>query len=144
MFRWLFQSKRRAKDVHGAERTNSSEAGTAEPALDAEPESEPEPVQVPLDGVLDLHTFRKSEVRELVRDYVNECRAHGVLALRIIHGKGNGTLRRITHAVLSDMPEAVASFELAERYRGGWGATVVDLKPLAVSAARSDRHRGDE
>jgi DNA-nicking Smr family endonuclease len=140
MFRWLFPSKRRANDVHVAEPTKGSEARDHEPKLDGELE----PMQVALDGVLDLHTFKKSEVKSLVRDYVNECRAHGVLMLRIIHGKGDGTLRRITHAVLSDMPEAVASFKLAERKRGGWGATVVDLKPLAVSAARSDGHRGDE
>ena len=140
MFRWLFSRKARANDVHVAERTKQPEAREPEPEL----EGEPEPVQVALDGVLDLHTFRKSEVKSLVRDYVNECRAHGVLMLRIIHGKGDGTLRRITHSVLSDMPEAVASFQLAERKRGGWGATVVDLKPLAVSAARSDRHGGDE
>jgi dsDNA-specific endonuclease/ATPase MutS2 len=140
MFRWLFQSKRRAKDVHVADHTSSSETRDEEPA----PEGEPEPVEVPLDGVLDLHTFRKSEIKSLVRDYVNECRAHDVLMLRIIHGKGQGTLRRITHSVLSDMPEAVASFELAEHNRGGWGATVVNLKPLAVPAARSDRHGGDE
>jgi dsDNA-specific endonuclease/ATPase MutS2 len=138
MFRWLFSRKARANDVHVAEPTNASESRASEL------EAEPEPVPVELDGVLDLHTFRKSEVKALVRDYVNECRAHGVLMLRIIHGKGDGTLRRITHAVLSDMPEAVASFQLAERRRGGWGATVVDLKPLAVPAARSDRHRGDE
>jgi DNA-nicking Smr family endonuclease len=140
MFDWLFRSKRRAKDVHVAEPTEHSETRDDDPAL----EGELEPVQVALDGVLDLHTFRKSEVKSLVRDYVNECRAHGVLMLRIIHGKGDGTLRRITHSVLSDMPEAVASFRLAERKRGGWGATVVDLKPLAVAAASPDRHGGDE
>ena len=140
MFRWLFSRKARANDVHVAEPTKHSEVREPE----AELEDEPEPVQVALDGVLDLHTFRKSEVKSLVRDYVNECRANGVLMLRIIHGKGDGTLRRITHAVLSDMPEAVASFKLAERKRGGWGATVVDLKPLAVSAARADGHGGDE
>jgi dsDNA-specific endonuclease/ATPase MutS2 len=139
MFRWLFSRKQRAKDVYVGEPTND-ERSESEAML----EGEPEPVQLPLDGELDLHTFRPAEVRELVRDYVNECRAHGVLALRIVHGKGTGTLRRITHAVLDDMPEAVASYRLAERVRGGWGATLVDLKPLAVAAAGPDGHRGNE
>jgi dsDNA-specific endonuclease/ATPase MutS2 len=140
MFRWLFSRKQRAKHVYVREPTNAEGSVESEPQLDGEPE----PVQLPLNGELDLHTFRPSEVRELVRDYVNECRAHGVLALRIVHGKGTGTLRRITHAVLADMPEAVASYRLAENTRGGWGATLVDLKPLTVAAASADGHRGDQ
>lgn len=82
----------------------------------------------PLDGELDLHTFRPEETAELVRDYVMACHEKGVLALRIVHGKGKGTLRRTVHHVLSSMPE-VASFRLSEPLRGGWGATLVELHP---------------
>ena len=138
MFRWLFR-KGRANDVYVGKPTDVARAEETDAAF----EGEPEPVQVPLDGELDLHTFRPADVKELVRDYVNECRAHGVLSLRIVHGKGNGTLRRITHAVLDDMPEAVASYRAAGLGRGGWGATAVDLKPLAV-ASRADGHGGHE
>ena len=35
---------------------------------------EPEPVELPIDGVLDLHTFRPADAKDLVPDYLNECR----------------------------------------------------------------------
>jgi hypothetical protein len=53
-----------------------------------------EPIQLPIDGVLDLHTFQPREVKSLVLDYLAECQARGILRVRIIHGKGIGRLGR--------------------------------------------------
>lgn len=140
MFRFLRFRKARANDddvKHGTENARDAEL--------EEPFEQMEPVAVPLDGVLDLHTFRPEDVRQLVRDYVLECHAHGVFALRIIHGKGKGTLRRTVHAVLESMPEVVRRYRLAEPMRGGWGATLVDLRPNSAStAARGERGDGYE
>jgi len=86
------------------------------------------PVELPIDGVLDLHAFRPSEVKELVPEYLAECRARGILEVRIIHGKGQGTLRRIVHAAL-DRSELVQGYRSAGHGSGGWGATLVDLLP---------------
>lgn len=85
-------------------------------------------IEIPIDGTLDLHTFRPSEVKDLVPDYLDECRRRGIYEVRIIHGKGTGTLRRTVHAVLGRIP-AVISFKLAEEGGGGWGATLVCLSP---------------
>jgi dsDNA-specific endonuclease/ATPase MutS2 len=88
------------------------------------------PVELPIDGILDLHTFRPREVKDLVPDYLTECRERGILEVRIIHGKGTGALRQTVHAILSRLPE-VASFGLAMEEAGGWGATIVTLRPIA-------------
>lgn len=88
---------------------------------------EEETVDFPIDGVLDLHTFRAAEVKDLIVDYLGECRKRSILTVRIIHGKGTGTLRRTVHAVLGRLPE-VDSFRLAHPDEGGWGATLVGLK----------------
>ena len=89
-------------------------------------EKDSEPLEVPVDGVLDLHTFRPAEVKEVVLAYIDACRERGIRDLRIIHGKGIGTLREQVHAVLQRHPW-VESFSLASGDAGGWGATVVKL-----------------
>ena len=88
------------------------------------------PIELAIDGVLDLHTFQPREVKELIPDYLAVCREKRILQVRIIHGKGTGALRDTVHAILRRMPE-VNSFRLAGDEGGGWGATIVMLKPTA-------------
>ncbi len=93
------------------------------------------PIELPIDGTLDLHTFQPRDVKELVPDYLAECRERGILEVRIIHGKGTGALRRSVHATLSRLPE-VSSFRLAMEDAGGWGATLVTLRPPVEERGR--------
>jgi len=85
------------------------------------------PTELPIDGVLDLHTFQPRDVKPLVNDYLDACRERGIFDVRIIHGKGIGMLRDTVHAVLRGR-EDVEAFRLAPEDRGGWGATIVRLK----------------
>jgi dsDNA-specific endonuclease/ATPase MutS2 len=88
----------------------------------------PEVVDLEIGDELDLHHFRSDEVAELVPDYLEAAVAKGFREVRIIHGKGRGTLRRIVQAALERSPH-VASFRLADQRAGGWGATYVVLRP---------------
>lgn len=87
-----------------------------------------DPVEYPIDGELDLHMFRPSEVKDLVTDYLELCRAKGILKVRIVHGKGTGALRATVHALLPRL-SLVREFHLADDRSGGWGATWVYLHP---------------
>ncbi len=49
-----------------------------------------EPVQFPINGILDLHTFLPRDVPDLLDDYFEACIAKGVFSVRVIHGKGQG------------------------------------------------------
>ena len=86
-----------------------------------------EPIALPIDGVLDLHTFRPQDVKEVVGEYLAACQEKGILEVRVIHGKGIGNLRRTVHALLTQHPEVV-SYSLASELYGGWGATMVRLR----------------
>lgn len=86
-----------------------------------------DPAEYPIDGTLDLHQFAPGETREVVLEYIRVCLEQGILALRIVHGKGKGVQRRIVQSLLADHPN-VAAFR-HESSGGSWGATVVDLKP---------------
>ena len=94
------------------------------------PDGDPfgEPVELPLDGVLDLHAFAPAEVGELVPAWLEASHAAGLRELRIIHGKGTGALRRRVEGLLARHP-LVAAFRPADEAAGGWGATLMTLRP---------------
>jgi dsDNA-specific endonuclease/ATPase MutS2 len=87
-----------------------------------------EPLRIPVTDVFDLHTVRPQEVKEVVEAYLEEANRLGLKALRIIHGRGIGVQREIVRSVLARTP-FVVSFQDAPSEAGGWGATVVTLRP---------------
>lgn len=93
-----------------------------------DPDDPDEPAAPELTDELDLHTFLPRECADVVEEYVRAAQEAGMTAVRIIHGKGTGTLRRIVHGVLERHP-AVRAFTLGDARSGGWGATRVELHP---------------
>lgn len=88
--------------------------------------SDMDPVELPIDGVLDLHLFNPRELGDLIPDYIQACLEKEIYSIRIIHGKGKGVLRRTVHDLL-DKNQHVKSYSLATD-RSSWGATVAELK----------------
>lgn len=84
-------------------------------------------VEFEINGELDLHTFRPSDVGDLVPDYIEACLEKDIRRLRIIHGKGIGTLRETVHTLLK-RDDRVDRYCLADQSEGSWGATIVWLK----------------
>lgn len=87
----------------------------------------PDPVEIPIDGTLDLHAFHPREVKDVLWAYLEACQEKGILEVRVVHGKGMGTLRETVRAQLQKRPELVASFRSGDSTGGTWGATLVSL-----------------
>ena len=85
-----------------------------------------EPVKLPIEDVLDLHTFQPRDVPDLLEDYLTECLRAGIYSVRIIHGKGKGVQKRRVQGILKNNP-MVITFTDAPPQAGGWGATLVEL-----------------
>ncbi|HNQ78037.1 MAG TPA: Smr/MutS family protein [Acidobacteriota bacterium] len=85
------------------------------------------PVTIPIEGVLDLHTFDPKEVKDLIPEYLRLCREKGMTEVRIIHGKGSGSLKATVLALVARIP-FVAETRDAGPAEGGWGATIVCLR----------------
>jgi DNA-nicking Smr family endonuclease len=85
-----------------------------------------EPVPLPITGELDLHTFRPQDLGDLIPAYLAECATRGIREVRIVHGKGTGTLRTTVHALLRRSP-LVKTFRQGDERSGSWGATLVSL-----------------
>lgn len=97
------------------------------------PESDAEPVVMPITWELDLHTFQPRDIPALIPAWLEACAEKRLRTVRIIHGKGTGTLRTMVHALLQRSP-LVLSYRLGDETSGSWGATLVTLNdPSAQS-----------
>lgn len=84
----------------------------------------PEIVELPLEDVLDLHSFPPGEIKALVANYLEDAYHAGFPEVRIIHGKGIGVQREMVRTIALRDPH-VASVRPAPEGAGSWGATLV-------------------
>lgn len=86
-------------------------------------------IEIPIEDHLDLHPFQPKEIRDVALDYLEAARQRGFAEVRLIHGRGKGVQRAIIRSLLEEL-DWVESFRDADHTGGGWGATIVVLKPL--------------
>lgn len=88
---------------------------------------EGDPVELPIEDVLDLHAFAPRDVEAAVETYLEAARDRGFGAVRIIHGRGIGFQRERVRSILAKTPW-VLEFADAPAEAGGWGATLVTFR----------------
>lgn len=84
----------------------------------------PEPVEIEITDIFDLHTISPREVRLVVEEYLREAHRKGFPVVRIIHGKGIGVQREIVRSILA-RTSFVEDWTDAPPDAGGLGATIV-------------------
>ena len=84
-------------------------------------------VNLPIEDVIDLHSFKPREIKGLLHDYLEAAYDKGFAEVRIIHGKGIGSLRLTVQSILEKHP-LVLSFRQADAGGGSWGATIAVLR----------------
>lgn len=84
-----------------------------------------EAIEMEVTDVLDLHTFPPKEVKALVCDYLDLAYEKGLRRLRIIHGKGTGTQRRMVRSILEKDPRVTSYGDPPDG--SSWGATVLEM-----------------
>jgi dsDNA-specific endonuclease/ATPase MutS2 len=90
----------------------------------------PEPVEIEITDVFDLHTIPPRDVKAVVEEYLREARRLGFPVVRIIHGRGIGVQRELVRAILA-RTSFVVDWTDAPPEAGGLGATIAWLsKPL--------------
>ena len=87
----------------------------------------PEPVELEITDVFDLHTIPPRDVKRVVEEYLQLAHEKGFKVVRIIHGKGIGVQREVVRSILARTP-FVADWTDAPPDAGGLGATIVRFK----------------
>lgn len=87
----------------------------------------PEPVEIEITDVFDLHTIPPRDVKRVVEEYLEIAREKGFPVVRIIHGKGIGVQREMVRTILA-RTDFVLDWTDAPPEAGGLGATIVRLK----------------
>ena len=92
----------------------------------------PDPVVIEITDLFDLHTIPPRDVKAVVEEYLRVAHEKGFRTVRIIHGKGIGTQRKIVRGVLSRTPFVLDWID-APPNAGGLGATIVRLSQSWIS-----------
>ena len=99
-----------------------------EVAPPADETGEDDPVRLPIEDAIDLHPFAPRDIPSVVEEYIDAAARAGLVEVRLIHGRGIGAQREAVRKVCARHPR-VSDFADAPTARGGWGATVVRLRP---------------
>jgi dsDNA-specific endonuclease/ATPase MutS2 len=82
--------------------------------------------EVPIEDLIDLHTFRPADIKSVVEEYIRAAHDAGMREVRLIHGRGVGVQRGIVQATLEKDPLVESFYDAPESHLGATVARLVD------------------
>jgi DNA-nicking Smr family endonuclease len=83
-------------------------------------------IDLPIDGLLDLHAFSPRDVKSVVDEYVTAAHQRGLREIRIVHGRGRGVQRGMVQAALERHPLVARFWDDTDSHLGATIARLVD------------------
>ena len=87
--------------------------------------SNDDPIRVPIEDAIDLHSFAPQDIASVVEEYLLAASEAGFSEVRLIHGRGKGVQRADLHRRLRGHPLVDQWWDAPESHLG---ATVVRLR----------------
>jgi dsDNA-specific endonuclease/ATPase MutS2 len=85
-----------------------------------------DPVPIPIESELDLHSFAPSDIVSVVDEYVRVASSAGISEVRLVHGRGRGVQRGLVQSALERHPLVIEFWDDATSHLG---ATIARLRP---------------
>ncbi len=79
------------------------------------------------DGKIDLRGMSKDEAMQVLERFIDNALLSNAASLRVLHGKGDGILRRIVRQKIREYGSSVSNVFHPEQDQGGDGVTIVEL-----------------
>ena len=88
-------------------------------------------MRIPIEDVLDLHTFNPRDIKSVVEEYVTAAWERGLREVRLIHGRGRGIQRGIVQQALERHPLVVEFWDAPESHLGATVARLRDTRDIS-------------
>ena len=79
------------------------------------------------DGKIDLRGMSKDEAMQVLERFIDNALLSNAASLRVLHGKGDGILRRIVRQKIKEYGSNISNVFHPEQDQGGDGVTIIEL-----------------
>ena len=81
-----------------------------------------------VEKTFDIRGLMKVDALMQIEQYFDQALLNNIETIKIIHGKGSGTLRNLVKALVREYKSNIREWKYEEDKRGGDGATLITFK----------------
>mgnify|MGYP002628072026 CR=1 FL=1 len=81
-----------------------------------------------VEKTFDIRGLMQEEARPIIEQYFDQALYNNVEAIKIIHGRGSGALRKQLQQLIKEYKSSISEWKYEEEKQGGNGATIISFK----------------